>query len=78
MNHQGYDAHSSEGFSGLAHYQKFVKNLTADNIIECSIVPTPDLAQYTVPGVERWYLVGPPTSGRRCLRSPSRDSDANI
>jgi phytoene dehydrogenase-like protein len=74
-----------------AHYRKFVKNLTADNIIKRSVVtpldhsrnmpnsmpggdvhgvapyfyqisghrPTPDLAQYTVPGVERLYLVGP-------------------
>ena len=79
------------GDRSLRHYQKFVKNLTSDNIIQRSIVtpldharnmptsmvggdvhgvapyfyqigghrPTPDLAQYTVPGVERLYLVGP-------------------
>ena len=27
--------------------------------LQASIVPTPKLAQYTVPGVERLYLVGP-------------------
>lgn len=79
------------GDRSLRHYQRFVKNLTADNIIRRTIVtpldharnmptsmpggdvhgvapyfyqtaghrPTPDLSQYTVPGVERLYLVGP-------------------
>jgi phytoene dehydrogenase-like protein len=79
------------GDRSLAAYKKFVKNLTADNIIKRTIAtpldharnspnsmvggdvhgiapyfyqtgghrPTPDLAQYTVPGVERFYLVGP-------------------
>jgi phytoene dehydrogenase-like protein len=79
------------GDRSLRHYQRFVKNLTSDNIIQRSIVtpldharnmptsmvggdvhgvapyfyqigghrPTPDLAQYTVPGVDRLYLVGP-------------------
>lgn len=79
------------GDRSLRHYQKFIKNLTSDNIIKRTIVtpldharnlptsmvggdvhgvapyfyqvaghrPTPDLAQYTVPGVERLYLVGP-------------------
>jgi phytoene dehydrogenase-like protein len=79
------------GDRSLAAYRMFVKNLTADNIIERTVVtpldharnmpnsmvggdvhgvapffyqtgghrPTPDLAQYTVPGVERFYLVGP-------------------
>ncbi|MFT3906916.1 MAG: NAD(P)/FAD-dependent oxidoreductase [Steroidobacteraceae bacterium] len=79
------------GDRSLRHYQKFVKNLTSDNIVKRSIVtpldhhrnmpnsmvggdvhgvapyfyqigghrPTPDLAQYTVPGLEGFYLVGP-------------------
>jgi phytoene dehydrogenase-like protein len=79
------------GDRSLAAYRKFVKNLSADNIIKRTIVtpldharnmpnsmvrgdvhgvapyfyqtggyrPTPDLAQYTVPGIERFYLVGP-------------------
>ncbi|KKB61859.1 phytoene dehydrogenase [Robbsia andropogonis] len=79
------------GDLSLAHYRKFVSNLTADNIVARSIVspvdlersspnsmmrgdlhgvapyfyqsaghrPTPDLGQYTVPGVERLYLAGP-------------------
>jgi phytoene dehydrogenase-like protein len=79
------------GDRSLAAYRKFVKNLSADNIVKRTIVtpldharnmpnsmvrgdvhgvapyfyqtggyrPTPDLAQYTVPGVERFYLVGP-------------------
>jgi hypothetical protein len=79
------------GDRSLAAYRKFVKNLTAENIIKRSIVtpldharhmpnsmvggdvhgiapyfyqtgghrPTPDLAQYTVPGISRFYLVGP-------------------
>jgi len=79
------------GDRSLRHYQKFVKNLTSDNIIQRTVVtpldharnlpnsmvggdlhgvapyfyqtgghrPTPDLGQYTVPGVERFYLVGP-------------------
>jgi phytoene dehydrogenase-like protein len=79
------------GDRSLAAYRKFVKNLTAENIIKRTIAtpldhernspnsmvggdvhgvapyfyqtgghrPTPDLAQYTVPGVERLYLVGP-------------------
>jgi hypothetical protein len=45
--------------ASLARHQKFVKNLSADNIIKRSIVPTPDPVRYTVPGVERLYLVGP-------------------
>jgi phytoene dehydrogenase-like protein len=79
------------GDRSLRHYQKFISNLTSDNIIMRTVVtpldharnmpnsmvggdvhgvapyfyqtaghrPTPDLAQYTVPGVERFYLVGP-------------------
>lgn len=79
------------GNLSLAHYRKFVSNLTSDNIIARSIVspvdlersspnsmmrgdlhgvapyfyqsaghrPTPDLGQYTVPGVERLFLAGP-------------------
>ena len=79
------------GDLSLAHYRKFVSNLTDDNIIARSIVspvdlersspnsmmrgdvhgvapyfyqsaghrPTPDLGQFTVPGVERLYLAGP-------------------
>jgi len=79
------------GDRSMRHYQRFISNLTSDNIIQRSIVtpldharnmptsmvggdvhgvapyfyqisghrPTPDLAQYTVPGVERLYLVGP-------------------
>jgi phytoene dehydrogenase-like protein len=79
------------GDRSLRHYQRFVSNLTADNIIKRTIVtpldharnlptsmpggdlhgvapyfyqmsghrPTPDLAQYRVPGVQRLYLVGP-------------------
>ncbi len=79
------------GDRSLRHYQRFLKNLTGDNIIRRTIVtpldharnmptsmpggdvhglapyfyqtaghrPTPDLSQYTVPGVERLYLVGP-------------------
>jgi phytoene dehydrogenase-like protein len=79
------------GDRSLRHYQRFVTNLTPENIVKRSIVtpldharnlptsmpggdvhgvapyfyqtsghrPTPDLAQYTVPGVERLYLVGP-------------------
>jgi 2-polyprenyl-6-methoxyphenol hydroxylase-like FAD-dependent oxidoreductase len=79
------------GDRSLRHYQKFVQNLTAENIVKRTVVtpldharnmptsmpggdvhgvapyfyqtsghrPTPDLAQYTVPGVERLYLVGP-------------------
>jgi phytoene dehydrogenase-like protein len=79
------------GDRSLDAYRRFVKNLTADNIIKRTIKtpldwsrempnsmvggdvhgvapyfyqtgghrPTPDLAQYTVPGVERFYLVGP-------------------
>jgi hypothetical protein len=79
------------GDLSLAHYRKFVSNLTSDNIIARSIVspvdlersspnsmmrgdvhgvapylyqtaghrPTPDLGQFTVPGVERLYLAGP-------------------
>ena len=75
----------------MAQYQRFVSNLTSDNIIARKIVspvdlersspnsmmrgdlhgvapyfhqsagarPTPELGQYTVPGVERLYLVGP-------------------
>jgi hypothetical protein len=79
------------GDLSMAHYRKFVANLTDDNIIMRSIVspadlersspnsmmrgdlhgvgpyfyqsaghrPTPDLGQFTVPGVERLYLAGP-------------------
>ena len=79
------------GDRSLRHYQKFIANLTSDNIVKRTVVtpldharnmpnsmvggdvhgvapyfyqtaghrPTPDLAQYTVPGVERFYLVGP-------------------
>ncbi len=79
------------GDLSLAHYRKFVSNLTADNIVARSIVspvdlernspnsmmrgdlhgvapyfyqsaghrPTPDLGQFTVPGVARLYLAGP-------------------
>ena len=79
------------GDRSLRHYQKFVSNLTSDNIIKRTVVtpldharnmpnsmvggdvhgvapyfyqtaghrPTPDLGQYTVPGVDRFYLVGP-------------------
>jgi phytoene dehydrogenase-like protein len=79
------------GDLSLAHYRKYVSNLTGDNIIARKIVspvdlersspnsmmrgdlhgvapyfyqsaghrPTPDLGQYTVPGVERLYLAGP-------------------
>jgi hypothetical protein len=79
------------GDLSLAHYRRFVSNLTSDNIIARKIVspvdlersspntmmrgdvhgvapyfyqsaghrPTPDLGQFTVPGVERLYLAGP-------------------
>jgi len=79
------------GDLSLAHYRRFVSNLTSDNMIARSIVspldiersspnsmvrgdlhgiapyfhqsaghrPTPELGQFTVPGVERLYLVGP-------------------
>ena len=79
------------GDLSLAHYRKFVSNLTSDNIIMRTVVspvdiernspnsmmrgdlhgvapyfyqsaghrPTPDLGQFTVPGVERLYLAGP-------------------
>ncbi|MBS0611760.1 MAG: NAD(P)/FAD-dependent oxidoreductase [Proteobacteria bacterium] len=79
------------GDLSLAHYRKFVSNLTSDNIIARTVVspvdlernspnsmmrgdlhgvapyfyqsaghrPTPDLGQFTVPGVERLYLAGP-------------------
>jgi phytoene dehydrogenase-like protein len=79
------------GDLSLAHYRKFVSNLTSDNIIARKIVspvdlersspntmmrgdvhgvapyfyqsaghrPTPDLGQFTVPGVDRLYLAGP-------------------
>ncbi|TKC86870.1 NAD(P)/FAD-dependent oxidoreductase [Trinickia terrae] len=79
------------GDLSLAHYRKYVSNLTSENIIARSIVspvdlersspnsmmrgdvhgvapyfyqsaghrPTPDLGQFTVPGVERLYLAGP-------------------
>jgi phytoene dehydrogenase-like protein len=93
---QGGAAHWDEivesmGDRSLAAYQRFVKNLSSDNIIKRTVVtpldharnmpnsmvggdvhgvapyfyqtgghrPTPDLAQYTVPGIERLYLVGP-------------------
>jgi len=79
------------GDLSLAHYRKFVANLTSDNIIMRTVVspvdlersspnsmmrgdvhgvapyfyqsaghrPTPDLGQFTVPGVDRLYLAGP-------------------
>jgi phytoene dehydrogenase-like protein len=79
------------GDRSLAHYRKFVKTLTPENIIKRTVVtpldhhrnfpnsfvrgdvhgvapyfyqsashrPTADLGQFTVPGVERFYLVGP-------------------
>jgi phytoene dehydrogenase-like protein len=79
------------GDLSLAHYRKFVANLTSDNIIMRTVVspvdlersspnsmmrgdvhgvapyfyqsaghrPTPDLGQFTVPGVERLFLAGP-------------------
>jgi len=85
------DIKEEVGDLSLAHYRKFVSNLTPDNIIARSIVspldlersspnsmmrgdlhgvapyfyqsaghrPTPDLGQFTVPGVERLYLAGP-------------------
>jgi hypothetical protein len=89
---RGWDDYKEEiGDLSLAHYRKFVSNLTSDNIIARKIVspldlersspnsmmrgdlhgvapyfyqsaghrPTPDLGQYTVPGVERLYLAGP-------------------
>ncbi len=89
---QHWDEFKEEiGDLSLAHYRKFVKNLTSDNIIARSIVspvdlersspnsmmrgdlhgvapyfhqsagarPTPELGQYTVPGVERLFLAGP-------------------
>lgn len=75
----------------VVHYQKFIANLTADNIIARTVAspldmersspnsmmrgdlhgvapyfyqsaghrPTPDLGQFTVPGVDRLYLAGP-------------------
>ncbi|MCU7375925.1 hypothetical protein PEC18_35280 [Paucibacter sp. O1-1] len=88
-SHQHWDEFKEEiGDLSLAHYRRFVKNLTSDNIIARSIVspvdlersspnsmmrgdlhgvaprfhqsagarPTPDLGQYTVPGVERLFL----------------------
>ena len=85
------DVKEEIGDLSLAHYRRFVANLTSDNIIARSIVspldlersspnsmmrgdvhgvapyfyqsaghrPTPDLGQFTVPGVERLYLAGP-------------------
>lgn len=85
------DVKEEIGDLSLAHYRKFISNLSSDNIIARSIVspldlersspnsmmrgdlhgvapyfyqsaghrPTPDLGQYTVPGVERLYLAGP-------------------
>jgi hypothetical protein len=79
------------GDLSLAHYRKFVANLSSDNIIMRTVVspldlersspnsmmrgdvhgvapyfyqsaghrPTPDLGQFTVPGVDRLYLAGP-------------------
>jgi phytoene dehydrogenase-like protein len=79
------------GDLSLAHYRRFVSNLSDDNIVARSIVspldlersspnsmmrgdlhgvapyfyqsaghrPTPDLGQFTVPGVDRRFLVGP-------------------
>lgn len=89
---RGWDDIKEEiGDLSLAHYRKFVSNLSSDNIVARTIVspldhersspnsmmrgdlhgvapyfyqsaghrPTPDLGQYTVPGVERLYLAGP-------------------
>src|SRR5574343_175351 len=89
---QHWDEFKEEiGDLSLAHYRKFVKNLTPSNIIARTIVspvdlersspnsmmrgdlhgvapyfhqsagarPTPELGQYTVPGVERLFLAGP-------------------
>lgn len=89
---RGWDDFKEElGDLSLAHYRKFVSNLTADNIVARSIIspldhersspnsmvrgdlhgvapyfyqsaghrPTPDLGQFTVPGVQRLYLAGP-------------------
>ena len=89
---RGWDDIKEEiGDLSLAHYRRFVSNLTDDNIVARSIVspldiersspnsmmrgdlhgvapyfyqsaghrPTPDLGQYTVPGVEQLYLTGP-------------------
>jgi hypothetical protein len=85
------DAKEEIGDLSLAHYRRFVSNLTSDNIIARKIVspldlersspnsmmrgdvhgvapylyqsaghrPTPDLGQFTVPGVDRLYLAGP-------------------
>ncbi len=79
------------GDLSLAHYRKFISNLTSDNIIARGIVspvdlersspnsmmrgdlhgvapyfyqsaghrPTPDLGQFTVPGIDRLFLAGP-------------------
>ena len=79
------------GDRSLAHYRKFIRNLTDDNIVARTVVtpldharnmptsmvggdahgvapyfyqlnnhrPTPDLGNYTVPGAEKLYLVGP-------------------
>ena len=99
------------GDRSLAHYRKFVKNLTDDNIIKRTVVtpldhqrnlpnsmvrgdvhgvapyfyqsashrPTPDLGQFTVPGVERLYLVGPfHASGRRRHRRRPRHRDEDV
>ncbi len=85
------DVKEEIGDLSLAHYRKFVSNLTSDNIIARKIVspldlersspnsmmrgdvhgvapyfyqsaghrPTPDLGQFTVPGVDRLFLAGP-------------------
>jgi phytoene dehydrogenase-like protein len=85
------EAKEEMGDRVLAQYQRYVSNLTADNIVARTLQspydneqhspnswvggdvhgvapffyqtvghrPTPDLGQYTVPGIERLYLVGP-------------------
>ena len=41
--------------------------------------PTPELGQYTVPGVDRLYLVGPvPASGRRRVRRGPRHGHEDV
>ena len=41
--------------------------------------PTPELGQYTVPGLERFYLVGPvPASRRRRVRRRARHGDEDV
>lgn len=91
-SNQHWDEFKEEiGDLSLAHYRKFISNLTGNNIIARKIVspvdlersspnsmmrgdlhgvapyfyqsaghrPTPDLGQFTVPGIDRFYLAGP-------------------